>query len=227
MAIPPRPPQSLVVRVLAGGLLVAAASLPVVGTGAETQVAAAPAFDTTFASVPPTVTPAAGDTAWWREGIAVFASLWDDARTRLTDDVPDWLQHRSRREPVSPLPETSPAYVVLQDDRADGMDVVTLRYRLAGQGPLRAYAGAGLNHARYFEDHAVAGPTLLSRRDRQSDFGATAEFGAELALNERVRLNADLRWADLDERGDLLQTADGPVLADPVMLGISLGYRFR
>ena len=53
------------------------------------------------------------------------------------------------------------------------------------------------------------------------------QLGAELALNGRVRLNADLRWADLDERADLLHTAYGPVAADPVTLGISLGYRFR
>jgi outer membrane protein W len=46
-------------------------------------------------------------------------------------------------------------------------------------------------------------------------------------LSEQVQLNADLRWADLDERADLLHTAYGPVAADPVTLGISLGYRFR
>ena len=33
-------------------------------------------------------------------------------------------------------------YVVLQEDRPDGMDLVTLRYGLVRQGALQAYAGA-------------------------------------------------------------------------------------
>lgn len=168
-----------------------------------------------------------GDSAWWRDGFEVFASLWDDARARLKDDVPDWLQHLSTRTPATALPDASAAYVVVQDDRADGVDLVTLRYRLAGQGPLRAYAGAGLNHARYFVDDPAAGPSLLTRQNRHSDVGATAELGAELAVSERVHVNADLRWADIDERADLLHTQYGPVAADPVTIGLSLGYRFR
>lgn len=157
----------------------------------------------------------------------MFATLWDDTRARLTDDVPDWLQHLSRRNPANTLPDSNAAYVVLQDDRTDGMDLVTLRYRLAGEGAFRAYAGAGFNRSRYFVDDPAAGPSLLTRRNSRSDLGATAELGAELALSEQVHLTADLRWADLDERADLVQTAYGPVVADPVTLGISLGYRFR
>ena len=33
--------------------------------------------------------------------------------------------------------------------------------------------------------------------------------------------------ADLDERENLLRGAYGPVAADPVTLGLSIGYRFR
>jgi outer membrane protein W len=40
-------------------------------------------------------------------------------------------------------------------------------------------------------------------------------------------VNADVRWADLDERADLLRGSFGPVAADPVTVGISVGYRFR
>ncbi len=167
------------------------------------------------------------DSAWWREGVTVFAALWDDARARLTDDAPDWLHRLSRQQSAALLPVVDAAYVVLQDDRADGIDLVTLRYRLAEQGPLRAYAGAGLNHTRYSVDGLEAAPSLLTRRDRHTGVGPTAELGAELALNDRVRLNADLRWIELDERAGLLHGSYGPVAVDPVTLGLSLGYRFR
>lgn len=167
------------------------------------------------------------DSAWWRDGVTVFAALWDDARARLTDDAPDWLHRLSRRQPAAALPVVDAAYVVLQDDRADGMDLVTLRYRLAEQGPLRAYAGAGINHARYSVDGIEADPSLLTRRNRHTGVGPAAELGAEFAFNDQVRLNADLRWAELDDRAGLLHGSYGPVAADPVTFGISLGYRFR
>jgi len=167
------------------------------------------------------------ESAWWRDGVTVFAALWDDARARLADDAPDWLHRLSRRQPAAALPVVAAAYVVLQDDRADGMDLVTLRYRLAEQGPLRAYAGAGFNHARYFVDGIEAAPSLLTRRNQHTGVGTAAELGAEFAFNDHVRLNADLRWAELDQRADLLHGSYGPVAADPVTLGVSLGYRFR
>jgi OmpW family len=159
--------------------------------------------------------------------VSVFANLWDDARIRLADDAPDWLHRLSRRQPAATLPVVDAAYVVLQDDRPDGLELVTLRYRLAEQGRLRAYAGAGLNRTQYFVDGDAAGPSLLTRRNRHTGVGPTAELGAENAVSDQVRLNADVRWVDLDARADLLRGSYGPVAADPVTLGVSLGYRFR
>lgn len=177
---------------------------------------------------PPMVAPA-GNSAWWRDGVGLLGSLWDDARLRLRDDVPDWFHRQSRQDRASTLPtgDAGAAYVVLQEDRADGTDMVTLRYGLGRQGPLRAYAGAGLNHAQHFVDEDAAGPSLSSRRNRHAALGPAAELGAELALNDRVSVSADVRWADLDQRDDLLRGAYGPVAADPVTVGVNVGYRFR
>lgn len=220
--------RSPVLRSIAASLTLAAGLLPAVAVGADVAaVTTGPAPQALTESPGPGTQTASGDSAWWHSSVAVFATLWDDARARLTDDMPDWLQHLSRRAPAPSRAAAGTAYVVLQDDRADGKDLVTLRYQLAEQGSLRAYAGAGVNHTRYFADDPAAGPSLLTRRNRQSDVGATAELGAELALGEQVHLNADLRWVDLDDQADLLHTAFGPVAADPVTFGISLGYRFR
>ena len=68
---------------------------------------------------------------------------------------------------------------MLQEDRADGTDLVTVRYPRR-QGPLRTYAGAGLNHAQYYVDEDAAGPSLLTRRNRHAALGPAAELGAEL-----------------------------------------------
>lgn len=228
MATPCQSRRFQALRSIAVSLALAAGMLPAVAFGVDAAtVSKGPAPQTlTEASAPGVQTPP-GDSNGWHGSVAVFATLWDDARARLTDDMPDWLQHLSRRTPAPSRAAAGTTYVVLQDDRADGKDLVTLRYQLAEQGSLRAYAGAGLNHTRYFVDDPAAGPSLLTRRIRQSDLGATAELGAEIALSEQVHLNADLRWVDLDDQAGLLHTAFGPVAADPVTLGISLGFRFR
>ncbi len=213
--------QLLVVRSAATGVLLA--------LGWGTVVCAEPQSSVTRTDVVPAVAVPAANSAWWRDGVGLLGSLWDDARLRLRDDVPDWLHRQSRQDRAStpPARDAGAAYVVLQEDRTDGTDMVTLRYGLGRQGPLRAYAGAGLNHAQYYVDEDAAGPSLLTRRNRHAAVGPAAEFGAELALNERVSVNADVRWADLDRRADLLRGSYGPVAADPVTLGVTVGYRFR
>lgn len=178
-------------------------------------------------AVQSTVTPAAEE-SWWREGVGLLGSLWDDARARLRDDMPDWLHHQRAGRVSAPRESVAgDAYVVLQDERPDGTDLITLRYALVQQGAVQAYAGAGLNRSQFYVDEATAGPSTLTRRNRHAAIGPAAELGAELSLNERVRMYADVRWVDLDERADLLRGAYGPVAADPLTLGISIGYRFR
>jgi hypothetical protein len=173
--------------------------------------------------------PATADAGLWRDGIALIGTLWSDARTRLRHEGPDWLQHKSRDDlmPASSAAATGTTYLALQEARPDGTDLLTLRYSLDATGPFRTYAGAGLSHAQYYFDGSVAGQALLSRQQRRTDLGPAAELGAELALSEHVRINADLRWADLDERAGILRGDSGPVAADPLAVGLTVGYRFR
>jgi hypothetical protein len=139
---------------------------------------------------------------------------------------PDWLVEQSH-DTVDPQthPGEDSAQLVLQQDRRDGADLLTLRYPLAELGALRTYAGAGLNQAVYFEDGSE--PAIMSRRNRARSLGAAVEIGAELRLSERLLLQADLRWADLDEQAALLRSEDGLVGADAVSLGVSIGWHFR
>lgn len=139
---------------------------------------------------------------------------------------PDWIVEQSH-DTVDPQtrPGEDSAQLVLQQDRRDGADLLTLRYPLAEHGALRAYAGAGLNQAVYFEDGDE--PAIMSRRNRARSLGAAAELGAELRLSERLLLQADLRWADLDEQAALLRSEDGLVGADAVSFGVAIGWHFR
>jgi hypothetical protein len=142
-------------------------------------------------------------------------------------DRPDWLLEQSQDEfDPYPHPGADAAQLVLQQDRRDGADLLTVRHPLLVRGALRAYAGAGINRTTYFSSPEYE-PMWLTRRNRHDDYGAAAEVGAELRVSEQVLVSADMRWADLDAAAVLLRTGRGPVGADPVTVGLSIGWRFR
>ncbi len=96
----------------------------------------------------------------------------------------------------------------------------------ANPGSLQPYAGAGVNRAQYFGAAVDRSPAWLSPRNLYGDVGAAAEAGAELRVSERLLFTADLRWADFDDEASALR-GPKPVAADPLVLGFSVGYRFR
>ena len=140
---------------------------------------------------------------------------------------PAWLVERSHEEfdPASQASDDS-LQLVVQRDRRDGADLLTVRHSLVTMGALRAYAGGGINRTKYFVDQSET-QELLPQRGRDSAIGAAAELGAELRVNEQLMLSADLRWADLADDAGLLRDDGNLVVADPVVLGLTVGWRFR
>jgi hypothetical protein len=142
-------------------------------------------------------------------------------------DRPEWLVERSHEKFD---PEAEPGddslQLVVQRDRRDGADMLTLRHSLVTVGALRTYAGAGINRTKYFVDQGDT-QELLFQRNRDSAIGAAAELGAELRMSEQLMLSADLRWADLADDAEMLRSDGNLVVADPVVLGLTVGWRFR
>jgi len=140
---------------------------------------------------------------------------------------PDWIleQDSDAPDPEAIVSGDIPQ-LVLQESRRDGTDMLTLRYPLGTHGPWRAYAGAGLSQVVYY-GVGTGAPELVALSDRERVLGAAAEFGAELRLNSRLMMHADLRWADLHENAVLLKSEQGLVGADALSLGVSVGWRFR
>lgn len=170
----------------------------------------------------------AGAHAWWKDGASRLQDLWVEGRRRVRQAEPDWLRHRSALE-LNDATETPPAdlCLVVQDDRPDGSDLVTARYTLSRAGTLRTYAGAGVHRTQYFRDDGLPGPNYLHKRNRATSMGAAAEVGAEMQVTPRMLVNADVRWAALTDRAEAVRSDYGPVTAEPLMLGVSVGYRFR
>jgi hypothetical protein len=160
-------------------------------------------------------------------GHSVLQDLLTGQLSFIRRNAPAWVREQSR----DPADEDDVApgdslHLAIQTDRPDGLDMVTVRYPLLGRGALRAYAGAGVNRTIYYARDGAA-PELLVHRHRSRSVGAAAEVGAEFRPSERVLVSADLRWAGL--RDDAVRVASEGLLlgADPVSVGVSLGWRFR
>jgi len=191
----------------------------------------------------PSVTSAAGVD----ESATAFDSFISNARLLLEDstvrlesllqqrfrtiprDKPDWFREQSRMDfDGGEISADEPLQLVMQQDRRDGTDLLTLRYPIVERGDFKTYAGAGLNRAVYFAGSEGDGaPGTISRGTRHRSMGGAAELGAELRLSARVRVNADVRWVELASDASLLRASDGLVGADPVSVVVSLGWRFR
>jgi opacity protein-like surface antigen len=188
-----------------------------------------------FGSIAPTLVCAEeSEGPWvrelWQQGEVKLHELRDflGRQLKMSDrDEPEWILEVSQ-EKIDPAtqPRSGAAQLVVQQDRRDGTDLLTLRYPLAQRGGMLAYAGAGLNQTIYLAD-ASDGYSPVTRRDRQRSVGAAAEVGAEFRVSQRLMVNAELRWADLDTDAIVLHGDDAFVGADPLAMGVSVGWRFR
>lgn len=108
--------------------------------------------------------------------LAAFAACAASSIAAAAEPGPDWLLRPSRSPVDVPMQSVDEVLLVLQRERSDGTELLTLRIPIVEFGSVLAYAGAGVNRTVYF---------------------------AETSAGE------------------------SRVAADPVSLGISLGWRFR
>jgi hypothetical protein len=146
---------------------------------------------------------------------------------RQRRNSPDWLMHEAGSKPLVVTRRLDPQsrYLALQVDQLDGTDMLIVRQAFETVGKLQLYAGAGLGRAKYLDDDVLAKP--LPRRRARHELAPAAEIGAQAQLGTQLALDASVRWLDLSRDVTLLKTDYGPMDASEVMLGVTVGYRFR
>ncbi|MEK7265068.1 MAG: OmpW family protein [Pseudomonadota bacterium] len=110
---------------------------------------------------------------------------------------------------------------------------LTLQYHFAPDAKVRPYVGAGVNWTIFYSedsktslDTALGGPTDVSLDD---SFGWAVQAGADFDITERVFLNVDIKYIDIDTTATLdtagsINTVD--VNLDSIVAGIGVGMRF-
>jgi len=101
----------------------------------------------------------------------------------------------------------------------------SLQYHFVPDGAFRPYVGAGLNYTLFF-DEETTGPLAGSSLSLDDSFGLAAQLGADFDLSERMFLNFDLRWIDINTDAELDGVALEEVEIDPLVYSLTLGWTF-
>ncbi|WP_300975287.1 OmpW family outer membrane protein [Sphingomonas sp. LHG3406-1] len=109
---------------------------------------------------------------------------------------------------------------------------LTLQYHFAPKAKVRPYVGVGANYTIFYSEDAsrslesAIGSTKVKLKD---SFGYSLQAGADFALTDKVFLNLDVKYIDIDTTaklttGTLVNRVK--VSIDPVVFGIGVGTRF-
>lgn len=110
---------------------------------------------------------------------------------------------------------------------------LTLQYHPIVEGRVRPYVGAGVNYTVFYSEDAstnlenAVGATHVSLSD---SWGWALQAGVDIDLSERIFLNFDVKYIDIDTTATLRTGAIGTqqvdVSLDPLVFGVGIGTRF-
>jgi outer membrane protein len=110
---------------------------------------------------------------------------------------------------------------------------LTLQYHFMPEGHVRPYVGAGINYTLFYAEkpssalEAAVGTTKVHMSD---SVGLAGQAGVDIDLNDRLFLNLDVKYIDIDTKARLATTAVGvqrvKLSLDPLVFGVGVGMRF-
>lgn len=110
---------------------------------------------------------------------------------------------------------------------------LTVQYRPIAKGKVRPYVGAGVNYTLFYSEDASAGlerAVGATRVNLKSSLGWAAQAGVDIDLTDKIFLNLDVKYIDIDTTARLATTAIGTqrvrLNLDPFVFGAGLGFRF-
>lgn len=110
---------------------------------------------------------------------------------------------------------------------------LTVQYHPIVDGHVRPYVGAGINYTLFYSEKASSGlqDAVGKTSVHMSDsVGWAAQAGVDIDLNEKMFLNFDVKYLDIDTTPRLSTTAAGvqrvKLNLDPLVFGVGVGMRF-
>ncbi len=101
----------------------------------------------------------------------------------------------------------------------------SLQYHFVMEGVFTPYIGAGLNYTLFF-DESTTGALSGSSLSLDDSFGLAAQLGADFDISDKMFLNFDVRWIDINTDATLDGAAVEEVEIDPMVYSLTLGWKF-
>jgi len=102
---------------------------------------------------------------------------------------------------------------------------VSLQWHFLPDAKVNPFVGLGLNYTRFFSIDET-GPLAGTRLGLGDSWGLAAHAGVDVALAPQWTLTVDARWIDIESEAKVDGTRVGDVRIDPLVYGLSAGYRF-
>lgn len=110
---------------------------------------------------------------------------------------------------------------------------LTAQYHFLPQGRVRPYVGGGINYTLFYNEKAsdaLEGAVGATRVHLSDSFGWAAQAGVDIDITDRLFLNLDVKYIDIDTKARLGTGAAGVqrvrVALDPFIFGIGVGAKF-
>jgi outer membrane protein len=109
---------------------------------------------------------------------------------------------------------------------------LTLQYHFVPEAKVRPYVGAGINWSIFYSDNAsdqleaAVGPTNVTL---SNSVGYALQAGVDFDISEKVFLNVDVKYIDMNTTATLTSGALVNRVAvdiNPLVFGVGLGMRF-
>lgn len=104
---------------------------------------------------------------------------------------------------------------------------VSLQWYFNPEGRVNPFVGAGLNYTFVYDEVSVrGGPVAGANVSLENSFGVAAQAGLAFRMSDAIDLVLDARWIDIDSDVKVNGSKVGTAVVDPLVVGLTLGYRF-
>jgi outer membrane protein len=100
---------------------------------------------------------------------------------------------------------------------------LSIQYMFPTGGPFKPYAGLGLNYTLFF-DEETTGPLEGLDLDLDGSFGVAAQLGFDYEISERMFVNLDVRWINIETDARLENAPLETVEIDPLVYSLTVGW---
>lgn len=109
---------------------------------------------------------------------------------------------------------------------------LTAQYHFAPDAKVRPYVGAGVNYTLFYNEkasNALEGAVGDTKVHMSDSVGWAGQAGLDIQLNDRMFLNLDVKYIDIDTTARLSTKAAGVqkvrVHLDPFVFGVGVGFK--